>query len=938
MDRFRAFYEMYLGPLDETDDNGDVQIRSCFRRSDANPSMFVNLQDGRYNDFGSDYKGDAYNFYMAQHDVAFKAAKKAVDEIVGGESFSVKVAMPIPETLVDTWHVNLLNTPTFLKYAMESRGVSLEVIKKLKIGFDGDRFTFPVYNDYGLCVNVRRYSPMASGGDKMINYKEGYGLARLIPLYALKQDIIFLVEGEWDMGVMDSLEFNAATQTAGAGTWKAEWSDRFKGKTVYIVYDYDAAGLAGSLKVASAIYPVAKKVYVVQLPLEGTKDDKDISDYFVKHGNTAADFLALLAQIPPWEPSADTPIVKSSSKVNLADARSSKYKGKNVTFDVMVVGKDTAPYNVPYSFTVRCAMTGGNEKTCAGCAVGRAGGEQIVKFPHSPQILELIRSSKAQQTTLLKKRAGIPNSCATYQLEDEQSVNVEEILIAPEIEEYSSWSGESMRYLLQSAFFIGMDIDANRSYRMKGTMTPDPWQQHVTFVLTEAEPLQDSISAFVQTPENVEKLSVFQTDDVAAKFEEITADFEDNVTNIIGRADIIIGIDLVYHSVLSFNFQGITISRGWLETLIIGDTRTGKSETAQKMLRHYQLGEMSTAENTSYAGLVGGLQQTGDRRWMLTWGKLPLNDGRIFFIDEASGLSVDDIAKMSSIRSSGIAEVTKIQTEKTHSRTRLIWLSNPRSGRAMAAYSYGVQTVPELIGKAEDIARFDYVISASRSEVDNDRINSLTEDHPKARHTYTSELCKRLILWVWSRTPEQVVFEPEAIKAILDYAKKQGKEYAPSIPLIEGANQRIKLARMAVAVACRVFSTDETGELVIVKKEHADYAYQYFDRIYGKPSFDYKNYSRRELRDERVADESRTLVFDYLDLYPGIAELFDRQEYIWPKHFEEQLGNSRESASEHIMFFSQNRMIKDSSNRGYRKTPAFIALLREWKIKQDYEN
>jgi hypothetical protein len=899
--------------------------------------MFVNLEDGKFNDFGSDYKGDAYAFYMAQHDTTFKSAKKAVDEIVGGEAVCISVPIPIPELLVDTWHSNLLNTPSILKYATIDRGLSLEVVKRLKVGYDGNRFTFPIYNPFGLCVNVRRYSPNASGGDKMVNYQEGYGGVRLFPLDALKQDIIFLCEGEWDMGVLNSMQCNAATQTAGAGTWKKEWNDSFKGKVIYITYDADERGLQGALKVASNLYGIAKTVYIVPLPLEGTKVDKDITDYFVKHKYPIEAFLELLEKLEPWQPSVqEEHSIRVANKVTLAEARNSKYKGKNVEFDVMVVGKDTAPYNVPSSFMVKCSMIGVNEKVCAKCMVGREGGEKEVKFPHSPQILELIRSSKSQQVGLIKKRAGIPSDCTAYQIEDEKSVNVEEILVAPEIEEYSSWSGESMRYLLQSAFFVGKDIDANRSYRMRGTMTPDPWQQHVTFVLTEAEPLQDSITAFKQTPESIEQLKIFQTDDISAKFKEICIDFEDNVTNIIGRDDIIIGIDLVYHSVLSFNFQGVPITRGWLETLCIGDTRTGKSETAQKMLRHYMLGEMSTAENTSYAGLVGGLQQTGDRRWMLTWGKLPLNDGRIFFIDEASGLSVDDIAKMSSIRSSGIAEVTKIQTERTHSRTRLIWLSNPRSGRALTEYSYGVQTVPELIGKAEDIARFDFIISASRTEQDSDRINSLVSTCTKMEHKYTSELCRRLILWAWSRTPEQIIFEPDAVVAILEYAKKQGREYAPSIPLIEGANQRIKLARIAVATACRVFSTDSDGENVIVTKEHVDFGYQFIERIYSKPSFDYKNYSRRELRDSRVADASRKEVFAYLKTFPDIAELFDRQEYVWPKHFEEQLGCSREAVQEHVAFFARNRMIKDSSNRGYRKTPAFIALLREWKVEQDF--
>jgi len=292
---------------------------------------------------------------------------------------------------------------------------------------------------------------------------------------------------------------------------------------------------------------------------------------------------------------------------------------------------------------------------------------------------------------------------------------------------------------------------------------------------------------------------------------------------------------------------------------------------------------------------------------------------------------------MSGIRSSGIAEVTKIHTERTTARTRLIWLSNPRSGRHLGSYSYGVHAVAELIGKAEDISRFDFVISAARTEVSIEEINKKLNVNERVEHVYNSELCKLLVLWAWSRKPEHVVFEQEAVDAILQNAIKMGKEYSSQIPLVEGANQRIKLAKIAVAAAARVFSTDEKGEKVIVKKCHVDYVVDFLERIYSKPSLDYKGYSRREVEDREYAERNKDTVLKYLSGFPAVADLFDRQEYVWPKHLEEQLGLPREAVQEHIAFFTSNRMIYDANNRGYRKTPAFIQLLREWKYQQAQE-
>jgi len=924
---------MYLGPLPEANESGEIQVSSCFRH-DPNPSMFVNLEDGRYNDFGSDYGGDAYNFYMVMHNASFATAKRAVDEIVGNEtSEGVHVPVPISEENIERWHQNLMGNFAQRRYLSEKRGLSEEVIKRRKIGFDGYRYTIPIYNDYGVCVNVRRYLPTASAGNKMVNYDKGYGAARLYPLDALKSKVIFIHEGEWDTLLQESRDFKAITNTSGAGSWRSEWNELFRGKTVYICYDKDKAGREGSQKIATQLYPVAEKVFIVDLPLPDDSGE-DITDYYIKHSKTSDDFIQLISALEPFKVIHDENTAKDTvHRVDIFTARNSYYKDKLVEFDVMIVGKDTAPYNIPKDIKFTCSVVGINEKMCNQCQLGRCGGEMNIRIPEDPGMLDYIKASKQQQQGLIKKKAGIPQNCNLFQAKDTKSVNIEEVLMAPQIQSFSEWSASGEKYLIQNAFFVNNQIDANRSYRVRGVMTPDPWQQHVTFLVTQAEPLQDSISSFKMTPELYEQLKIFQADDIAAKFKQIHKDFESNITHIKGREDLLTGIDLTYHSVLAFQFQDTLIQKGWVEFLCIGDTRTGKSETTEKMLQHYQLGEISVAENTSYAGLVGGLQQTGDRRWFLTWGKLPLNDGRLFVIDEASGLSLDDIGKMSGIRSSGIAEVTKIHTERTTARTRLIWLSNPRSGRHMSSYSYGVLAVPELIGRSEDISRFDFVVSASRDEVPIEGINIRITDADRVPHIFTSELSKQLILWAWSRKATDVVIEENAIDAILEYAIKMGKEYSSNIPLVEGANQRIKLARLSVATAARVFSTDSTGEKVIVKKEHVDFAYQFLEYIYSKPSLDYVGYSERELGDIRIAEQYRNEVLDYLVSFPGLGDVFDRQEYVWPKHIEEQLNCLRESAQEHISFLTSCRMIKDSNNRGYRKTPAFIQLLRDWKIR-----
>jgi DNA primase len=74
--------------------------------------------------------------------------------------------------------------------------------------------------------------------------------------------------------------------------------NKFKGKKVYIAYDCDKAGRDSSMRMAYYLREVKADVYLVDLGLPGTKDNKDITDYFMKNGKTAADLQALMDTFP----------------------------------------------------------------------------------------------------------------------------------------------------------------------------------------------------------------------------------------------------------------------------------------------------------------------------------------------------------------------------------------------------------------------------------------------------------------------------------------------------------------------------------------------------------------------------------------------------------------------------------------------------------------
>ena len=215
-EQYRSFFEAYLGPLPEADVNGEVCISNPFRR-DSNPSLHINLDTGQFNDFGSDFRGDAFALYMEMHDADYAGARKAVEEYLAGKTPAVA---PIDEALIEDWHQELMSNIPVRAYLVKDRGISVPTLKRYKIGWDGERYTIPIANKFGIYVNVRRYSNNAEGRMKMLPFKEGYGANKLFPIEVLfANDTVILHEGEWDTLLQLSKGFPALTNTAGAGSW-----------------------------------------------------------------------------------------------------------------------------------------------------------------------------------------------------------------------------------------------------------------------------------------------------------------------------------------------------------------------------------------------------------------------------------------------------------------------------------------------------------------------------------------------------------------------------------------------------------------------------------------------------------------------------------------------------------------------------------------------
>jgi DNA replicative helicase MCM subunit Mcm2 (Cdc46/Mcm family) len=98
--------------------------------------------------------------------------------------------------------------------------------------------------------------------------------------------------------------------------------------------------------------------------------------------------------------------------------------------------------------------------------------------------------------------------------------------------------------------------------------------------------------------------------------------------------------DLTYHGLLDFKFTG-RYMKGHPEGLMIGASRTGKSEVLKALNQFYGLGNVTEVKNASTAGLIGGVDKSSNGTYRISWGEIPRNHKGLLFIDEISGINPD---------------------------------------------------------------------------------------------------------------------------------------------------------------------------------------------------------------------------------------------------------------------------------------------------------
>lgn len=895
----------------------------CPYHEDRNRSASLNMETGQWFCHACSIGGSVSQLLsgdLPENDTPFELGEEGEDlrELSYGEAIG--------------YHSALLGSKRELRQLMFRRGLELPILKEYMIGWDAgsSAYTIPVFNAEGKLVNIRRYQLDPTDGRRKIWSVAGHGSPDLYPIDQVENESLVICEGEWDALATIQAGFPAVTRTGAAKVWRSKWNHLFEGKDLFICHDMDSAGRQGNLLVSNELRPGARSLVVVDLPYEVTENHgKDLSDFWEEYD--PGDFAELLAasadKLPPPPPEAEKALPISIDQSTTMDLI-----GKRVSLRVTVDGKSRDDYISPKKVVLQCSMNAGQK--CELCAVKELGGNrEIIVSKKDPRVLRMMGSNEDAVAKEVAIMAGVAHGCKAFWINLEGVYHVSEYNVRPDIDE---WSEERSTHASRNVVVVDSGMGArmlNSTVEMEGAIYPHPRDQKNTLLVDSVKKVETSVDTFKMTDEIYLRLEKFQPvtgQSPLDKMFEIADDLSNNVTRIYQRPEMHVFMDIVFHSVIAWQFNNDLERRGWVDALVLGDSRTGKSEAAEKLHRHYRVGQMTTGENTTFAGLVGGVKQVFGNKWEISWGTIPINDRRLLILDEVSSLQEEEIGRMSSIRSSGEAIIDKIEGGSTMARTRLLWLSNPRDGHQVAYYHHAFEAVNKLIGQREDVARFDMVMSVSNDEVSAEAINvTNTSEDPY----YDMASCHDLIGWAWSRTRDQVVWEPGAEEYIVrDLALRMGRRYSEDpVPLVQSANVRVKIARIAVAMAARTFSHHpDDDELVYVTKEHARDAARFLDMIYSNPSFGYLAASKDAHSRSRKARKFEAEMRKRLDNDETLRDYFKtRWATFESRQFIETTGTHPESASALLTELLGWGMLERTQN-AWRVSNELRKILREY--------
>ena len=833
-----------------------------------------------------------------------------INTIVGGDKESQEKVRKLFDQELQTigdWETSTVLTEDSHKKAL-SLGIAEDVIKQLKIRTpdnEPDTLAFPVFA-YDRIVDVRRYNP---GGTPKIKSMNGTTSGLIIPFDIWRESrneiTTVICAGEKDMAVARSHGFNAITITGGERALP-KFVNYFRNRPVAIVYDNDEAGKQGAEKLATFLYPYAKQVKVVTGFHEICKEKgEDITDFFTKYNKTRDDLIDYIKKTPVYQLKSPDLDPTKRPTVDLYEA-SQKYVGRIVNSNIQVVAVSETAFRVPTEIMgVKTRHTSDTESSMKK-------DERIywtLDESNCESIMYLIDSNLKEAQIFDNIRKYIfkkPNErCLHPTTLQEQTVYK---ITLTDLFETVDKDVQPMEY---TAYSLGHKLESGKKYAISYKLAPHPLKgQQLTMIILNATQASDSLSSFTLDAKTINNLKQIQNLEptVEKKIETLT-EMNKAFVGYDGINELIKTIDLSFNTPLRFHFGRVKNIRGYLDTLIVGESRTGKSSTADALRKLYGLGTFTSLAGNSatIAGLIGGSSKSTSGSMQTRAGVIPQNHTGLIIFEEFGKSNKDVLKELTDIRSSNEVRIARVSgTTTLPALVRMIALTNVKTTgeiRSIASYPNGISIVTELVSTAEDIARYDVILVLS--EAGQTDIDPLWEPiKPLDEQCYRDR-----IRWIWTRTPEQIVISKDLEKYIIEKSNELNKIYPSHIKLF-GTEAWKKIARVAVAVAGYTVSASSDYKQIIVTKECIDYAVKYLIGLYDNDTFKFKEYVDMELRYRTTDDEATASLQLIFNKYSGLVLQLEQQREITKAMLESTTGLEQQEIRKGLQLLTRSYFIK----------------------------
>lgn len=776
----------------------------------------------------------------------------------------------------DNWSENqhklLLQNEEMLSKLYELK-ITDEVINELNLGYMTNMLAIPCFKN-GKLVDIVRYNINKTEGVNKVLRNANSLSGNIIPFDLWKNDkrITVICEGEKDMLVARSQGLNAISITGGAqyGDLQKDTLPYFKDRNAYIVFDNDNAGREGSLKLYKSLVVQSNNVAITDISSICVENKEDVADFFIKYDKTSEDFKDLLKNNSGKPKEETLKTVKTKYEIpysKISDNIENSIMRKTLKSRFQIVATCSEMFSVHEFVEFRPTNKDEDDSLLA------SDDKNKPKFWHLYEnlgnFMEFIEMGvKAKDLTPTFARIlGIKvkqGEVIGYKPEYGKLKTVYKYTVADEVVENDDYVSE-----ITVDMYAFEPLDIGNSYEIEYKLFPHSKDgQRIVAVATKIVKTNDDLENM--SDEMLESLDLFKAvTPIKDKIDELYSSAKNHIAPYLNK-DLWFICDLVFNSPLDITY--INQIRGALDVFILGDTRTGKSETSRALRELYNFGSVVPLKTATTQSLIGG---TSDRDKKTKLGILPREHKGIAILEEYSGAPLNFTSTMTEIRSSGILKLYRVNSGelKAPCKLRMITISNPTSNddgmpRLLSIFPNGIEPLVELVKSAEDIARYDAFMLVPRVV---ERLNPF-ESTLSTISKIDKKHYENKIKWVRSLKANEVVISPEVGNHIFKRSQSLNNMFECNFTLF-GAETDKKLARFSCALATMLCSTDETNRNIIVTIEHVDYIYDFFMKIYNNDTFRLREYADEQKAYALVSIEDTQLLQSLYSKNTTIIEL-----------------------------------------------------------------